>query len=96
MNQIEGLADFTPRLHRCRGRHCRAAEKTRAQRAENQSVSAEAVEKVCAALWPAPVKEGGGRGKSLICVRRVDTVWNRFDRTKIRWCMFDMSGIYSN
>lgn len=30
------------------------------------------VEKVNAALWPASVKEGGGRGKSFICVRRLE------------------------
>lgn len=82
VNQIEGLASFTPRLHRCRG-DCR----------ENQSAPrtgpkclCRAADKVCAALRPALVKKGGGRGTSFICVRRVDTVWNRFDRNEFcRW-----------
>lgn len=81
MNQIEGLAGFTPRLHRCRGEVQGCREDGGATSREPECLCTN-VEKVKAALWPASVKEGGGGAREDFCVRRVDAVWSRFDRKK--------------
>lgn len=92
--KLRGWQLLLQRLHRCRG-DCKSRRER--NQAERTRVSVQSCsESLCSSLACLIVKEGGGWRKSFICVRRVDTLWNSYDRNllKLWWCVFDISGIY--